>query len=314
MAYGGVGGRGPARSGGPHVVGVAASGTYGSRRRGASRAADIGVALRRRRPPRGLSHSHAGRDRPGPTAREPVHVAGSSACRRRPGATTAGTGLRCRRAPALGHADGGLPLGSAVVFPAAAGPGLRRGSQSVPRQCSQPPARGHCRRSLATPPPGPALCYGGVPTAASPMAQPQSCRPLPTRSFGAGACSRRGQFGLPPPARGYFRRRSATPPAGAGAWPRRRWPPLGLSRSLAGRCRPGPTTIRAAGSAVSRRRPGASTAGAWLRRRRGPALYNAGVSQGYQAAPRVVRPPPPARGHGRRRLATPTPGAGALLR
>jgi len=276
MAYGGVGGRGPARSGGPHVVGVAASGTYGSRRRGASRAADIGVALRRRRPPRGLSHSHAGRDRPGPTAREPVHVAGSSACRRRPGATTAGTGLRCRRAPALGHADGGLPLGSAVVFPAAAGPGLRRGSQSVPRAV----------RSAAGPGPlPPELCYAAA----------------GGRRFATAECRRRPLL----------------------------WP----SRNLAGRCRPGPTArepVHAAGSSACRRRPGATSTGARLRRRREPALSHAagGLPLGSAAVlpaaagpgprpsvPRAVRsaaagpgPLPPGRGYaaaGGRRFTTP---------
>ena len=69
------------------------------------------------------------------------------------------------------------------------------------------------------------------------------------------APERRGQFGLPPPARCYFRRRSATPPAGTGAWAHRRWPPLGLSRSLAGRCRPGKTVPS----------PAMSTASAWYR-------------------------------------------------
>ena len=84
----------------------------------------------RRRPLLWPSRNLAGRCRPGPTAREPVHAAGSSACRRRPGAISAGARLRRRREPALGHAVGGLPLGSAAVLPAAAGPGPR---PSVPR-------------------------------------------------------------------------------------------------------------------------------------------------------------------------------------
>jgi len=86
-------------------------------------------------------------------------------------------------------------------------------------------------------------------------------------------------------------------------------PPLGSAAVLPAAAGPGPRpsvprVVRSAAAGPGPLPPGLGYAAAG-----GPALYNAGGSQGYQAAPRVVQPPPPARGHGRRRLATPTPGA-----
>ena len=138
-------------------------------------------------------------------------------------------------------AVGDLPTGPAAAMPAAAGPGLRRGSQSRPRAVRTvaagpgllPPALRYAAgggRRLATP----VLGTGALlrrrfalirrfiaPSVASPRAQLQPCRPLPARGYGAGASPGRGQRGTPPPARGHSRRRLAASPAGAGPLPRR---------------------------------------------------------------------------------------------
>jgi len=167
----------------------------------------LGALLRRRRPPHGSSRSHAGRCRPGTTARELVQAAGSADRRRRPGVTPAGASLRRRWGPALGYAGAwdrrlatpeicldpalycavsGFPTGSAAAMPAAAGPGLRRGCQSRPR------AARHAAAGPGSLPPAPCRLAGG----GRPLATPELCQE-PGRVAGSSAsCRQPGGPGL----------------------------------------------------------------------------------------------------------------------